>query len=154
MGITPVDLAIIEQQKWNLTKFCNIWNFPHLMLSSENATDNNVGWAERALTQRCALPLMTSFRDNFNRQLQQNWGYKGQNIYIDYDQSVYSELDVNRKEATDWISKSYWLSERQKYELQNIDIPDYLDEEFLNSVHIPQGLVNAADMNINLDEEL
>jgi len=155
MGLSPVDLAILEQQKWNLIKFCNIWNFPHLMLLSDHATDNNVGWAERALTQRCAMPLLTSFRDNFNRKLQTDWGYKGQNIYIDFDQSVYSELDVDRKDATDWIARSYWLPERMKFELQNLEIPEYLSEEFLNSAHIPQGLVNSNDIDMpGLNDEV
>lgn len=151
MGLSPVDLAIIEQQKWNLTRFCNVWNFPHLMLTADNATDNNVGWAERALTSRCALPLMTSFRDNFNRKLQTDWGYKGKNIYIDYDQSVYSELDVNRKEATDWIQKSWHLSIRQRYELQNIEIPDevltkYADK--LDNIYAPANMVELNDLGL------
>jgi HK97 family phage portal protein len=155
MGISPVDLAILEQQKYNLISFCNIWNFPHIMLLPDHATDNNVGHAERALTSRCALPLMTSFRDNFNRKLQTDWGYKGKNIYIDYDQSVYSELDVNRAEATQWIKESWWLTLRQRYELQNIEIPEAVDNDLLDKIYAPQGYGLLEDLSMpNLNEEI
>ena len=148
MGLSPTDLNILQQQKWNLVLFCNIWNFPHLLLLPDHATDNNAGWAERALTSRCALPLITSFRNNFNRKLYQDWGYKGQNIYVDYDQSVYTELDVNRKEAADWMAKMP-LSIRHRYELANLEIPEEVQKRYgdkLDTVIMPSGMVALEEM--------
>ncbi|HYH15930.1 MAG TPA: hypothetical protein VD794_11945, partial [Flavisolibacter sp.] len=118
--------------------------------------DNNAGWAERSLTSRCALPLMTSFRDNFNRKLHTDWGYGGQNIYVDYDQSVYSELEIDRKQATDWIKQSDWLTIRQKYALQNLEIPQVVQDkygEMLDEIYIPNGYVKLDELNIDFNEE-
>jgi HK97 family phage portal protein len=158
MGLSPVDLAIIQQQKWNLVRLANVWNFPHLLLLSDHATDNNAGWAEKSLTSRCAMPLMTAFRDNFNRQLNDFWGYKDKGVVIDYDQSVYPELGDDLKELTDWIDKSWEIPLKMRYELKGLDIPDYIDPQDLEKIFVPNGyrtlqdaLAESLDIEINRD---
>jgi HK97 family phage portal protein len=158
MGLSPVDLQIIEQQKWNLVRFCNVWNFPHPLLLPDHLTDNNYQASEKALIGRCAMPLMTSFRDNFNRKLQSDWGYKGKNIYIDFDLSVYSELQQDMGKLTDWVMKSWHLTPRMRYELQQLEVPEnYQNDPMLDKIFVPSGFevienLDPANMDREMDE--
>lgn len=149
MGLSPIDLNILNQQKWNLVKFCNIWNFPHTLLNPDHTTYNNLTEASKALVVRCCMPLLTSFRANFNRMLQTYWGYKGKNIYADFDQTVYPELQPNMTQLTDWIMKSWHLPLRMRYELQNLEVPDYITEEMLKKIYIPANMVELGTDNLN-----
>lgn len=159
LGLSPVDLAILESMKGNAITIANVYNFPHLLLIPDNSTYNNLKEAEKALTTRCALPYLVSFRNAFNRKLSSDWGYKGENIYIDFDLSVFSELHQDMKDLTTWLKDSWWLTPRMKYDMQQIDIPEAVSNMAeLDMIFIPNGYselssLNADPLNDQLDEE-
>ena len=141
IGLSPVELGIIESEKWDMVALCNIYGVPSQLLNDgANKTYNNQIEGEKALTVRCAIPLLISLRDNFNRKIYTDWGYKGENVYIDFDISVYRELDANKNEQVDWLDKAWWLSPKQKYEEMGIEIPDYLDQAELEKIYIPNNI--------------
>jgi hypothetical protein len=82
---------------------CGIYGVPPELLGLTQKTYNNVTEAEKALTTRSALPLLTSMRESLNRKLQTDWGFKGQNVYCDFGMEVFTELQDDMKEMTDWI---------------------------------------------------
>jgi HK97 family phage portal protein len=104
LGSTPVELGIIDSEKWDAIMFCNGYGVPPEMLGLVSKTYNNVKEAEKALTTRSAIPLLTSRRNSFNRKIQTDWGFKAQNIYVDYDTECFPELQVDIKEAMEAIS--------------------------------------------------
>lgn len=115
-GLSPVDLGIIESEKWDSIMFCNIWGVPPELLGLTQKTYNNVKEAEKALTTRSALPLLTSRRNALNRKFQTDWGFKGQNVYIDYDTECFGELSINMKEVMDAISQLSFLTPNEERE--------------------------------------
>ena len=66
IGLSPVDMQIIESEKWYAIMLCNIYGVLPELLGLTQKTYNNVKEAEKALTTRCAFPLLTTFRDAFN----------------------------------------------------------------------------------------
>ena len=78
--------------------------------------------------------------ENLNRKLHTDWGYKGTNLYVDYDLSVFGELEANKSEQTDWLDKAWWISPKQKLDIMNIEVPDYIPTEELEKLYIPSGL--------------
>jgi hypothetical protein len=86
------------------------------MLSTDAMTLDNLKVGEKALTTRSALPLLTSFRDMFNWRLQTDWGFKGKNVYADFDMSVYTELQEDLKDVAEWVNKTPWLTPNEKRE--------------------------------------
>jgi HK97 family phage portal protein len=106
LGLTPVELAIIESEKWDMRSFCNVFGVPSQMMNDpDHKSYNTAKEGEKALTNRCALPLLTSFRDNFNRKLYSDWGLKGERKgwLVDFDMTVYTELQQDIKDMMDWI---------------------------------------------------
>jgi hypothetical protein len=72
---------------------------------------------------------------NFNRQLETHWGYGGQDIVVMPDTSVYTELQEDKATQVAWLKDSM-LPLRRRYEIMNEPIPEYLDEDMLNSIFV------------------
>jgi HK97 family phage portal protein len=141
IGLSPVELDIIESEKWDMKALCNIYGVPAQLLNdSENKTYNNQREGEKALTLRCALPLLISMRDNINRKLHSDWGYRGSNIYVDFDASVYGELEANKAEQVEWLDKAWWIAPKQKMDIMGLEIPSYIPEEEMEKLYIPSSL--------------
>ena len=141
IGLSPVELNIIESEKWDLKALCNIYGVPSQLLNdSDSKTYNNQREGEKALTLRCAIPLLNALTENLNRKLHTDWGYKGTNLYVDYDISVFGELEANKTEQTEWLDKAWWISPKQKLDIMNIEVPDYIPTEELEKLYIPTGL--------------
>ena len=156
-GLSPVDLGIIESEKWTLRRFCNVFGgIPSQLLNDpENKSYNNQKEGEKALTTRGAIPLLNSFREHFNKKLSTDWGYKDKNIYVDYDSTVYTELQDDLKEKWTWV-KELPVSWKYKLELMGLDNED--DSEGLEEIMIPSGFqpidsYNVVDDALEADRE-
>lgn len=105
MGYTPVELALLESDKADLRFFANVFGVPSQLLNDpENKSFNNQKEGEKALTSRCALPLLTSFRDQLNRKLITDWGMNPEWI-TDFDMTVFTELQQDVVEMMNWLEK-------------------------------------------------
>ena len=141
IGLSPVELDIIESEKWDMKALCNIYGVPAQLLNdSDNKTYNNQREGEKALTLRCAIPLLVGIRDNLNRKLHSDWGYRGTNIYVDFDASVYGELEANKAEQVEWLDKAWWIAPKQKMDIMGLEIPDYVDQTEMEKLYIPSSL--------------
>ena len=146
IGLSPVELNIIESEKWDMKALCNIYGVPSQLLNdADNKSYNNQLEGEKALTLRCAIPLLNSIRDNINRKLQSDWGYKGQNVYVDYDASIYAELEANKKEQVDWLNTAWWIAPKQKMDLMGLEVPDYIAPMELEKLYIPTSVQPIDD---------
>lgn len=154
-GISPVDLGIVNLQEAQLRRFCNLFGaVPSQVLNDpQNKTYNNTIEGERALTTRGALPLINSFRDSFNHKLATDWGYKGKNIYVDADMTVYSELQDSLKDKWLWV-KELPVSWEYKLELMGLDYE--VGTPGLDQVMIPTGFqpldAVGVDAALNMDD--
>jgi HK97 family phage portal protein len=141
IGLSPVELNIIESEKWDMKALCNIYGVPSQLLNdSDSKTYNNQQEGEKALTLRCAIPLLDSLRDNLNRKLHTDWGYKGTDIYVDYDIKVYQELESNKTEQVTWLNNAWWIPPAQKNEIMGIKTPSYIPTEEMEKLYIPTSL--------------
>ena len=141
IGLSPVELGILESEKWDMVSLCNVYGVPsQLMNDPNNKTFNNQQEGEKALTLRCAIPLLNEIRDDFNKKLHTDWGYANQqDVFIDYDLTVYQELEANKVQQVDWLDKAWWLTPIQKYEEMGIHVPEELRDE-LSKIYIPSNL--------------
>jgi phage portal protein BeeE len=147
-SLKDMDLAVIENV--DLRRLANIWGLPSQLLNDpENKSYNNQKEAEKALTSRCALPHLVSKRDHFNRKLQTDWGFKGVNVYADFDMSVYTELQEDQKEKWEWVSKLP-VSSRYKLDLMGLDAED---DPNLEVILVDGNLVPLSDVVNNLSDE-
>lgn len=131
LGQTNKDLMTLSFEDLDLRRLCNIWGIPSQLLNDpENKTYNNQAEGEKALTSRCVIPQLTSTRDNLNRKMQSDWGLKGENVYLDFDASVYTELQDDQLAKWQWVSQ-LTVPEAYKLELMGLDIPDNLPTDLI-----------------------
>jgi phage portal protein BeeE len=131
----------------DLRFLCNVFGGVPSQLLNDSAvsTYNNVAEGEKALTTRCAAPLLTSRERSFNRKLQMMPAYAGKNIIGEFDRTVYTELEEDKVALTAWLKDSF-LPIRRRYELLNEDIPESLTEEELNAIPIPTGTTLLSEL--------
>lgn len=136
MGFIPLaqsnkDLMALNFEDLDLRRLCNIWGIPsQLMNDPENKTYNNLNEGEKALTTRCVVPHLNSTRDNLNKKMLSDWGLKGENVYVDYDISVYTEMQDDQATKWKWVSQLI-VPEAYKLELMGLDIPDQLPRDLI-----------------------
>ncbi len=154
IGLSPVELNIIESEKWDMKALCNIYGVPSQLLNdADNKTYNNQMEGEKALTLRCAIPLLVGIRDNLNRKLRTDWGYAGQNIYVDFDPTVYAELESNKADQVKWLNEAWWIAPAQKYDIMGMEVPPYLDKADLEKIYLPQNIAPMDDYQpLNIPE--
>jgi phage portal protein BeeE len=145
LGLSPVDLGLSEVEGYNTDALCNLWGVPSELLNRHTGrgmngaqSGNSKNAAERALTVRCALPLLNSFRDQFNRKFAKEWG--GIKTVLDYDPSGYTELEADRKDQAIWLNTAWWIPPQMKFEQMGLDIPDYLNKEDLQQIILPNTM--------------
>lgn len=157
LGLSPVELGIIESEKWDALMFCAIYGVPPELLGLVNKTYNNVVESEKALTTRSAIPLLNARRNSLNRKLQTDWGFKGQNVYVDYSMECFTELEANIEKVVNWTSKVIAISPNEERELVGLDSdPDpIMDEKWVLSggarVPLSDYQMNVVDQTLNND---
>jgi HK97 family phage portal protein len=156
LGLSPVELAIIDAEKWDLRRFCSVFGVPsQLMNDPDNKSFNNAKEGEVALTNRCALPLLTAFRDSLNRKFHTDWGMDKRYV-IDFDMSVYSELQEDVADMVKWITPlmDKGLPLNRALELLNLEKVDdsRFDEPWVTQTMgqpISEWDANAVDQALN-----
>jgi HK97 family phage portal protein len=150
VGLSLEQMALTDIEQVDLRILANVWGLPSQLLNDpENKTFNNQKEAEKALTSRCALPRLTSFRNQFNRKLQKEWGYAGVNVYADFDMSVYTELQEDQKEKWEWV-KQLPVSSAYKLEMMGLDVPE---DPNLDVILVDGNLVPLSDVINVMDED-
>jgi HK97 family phage portal protein len=136
LGLSPVDLDLLNAESMDLRALCSVYGVPSQLLNDpENKSYNNHREGEKALTIRCALPMLASIRDQFNRKFMRDWG--NQKTIIDFDPSVYQELEVNKAEQMAWL-KDAPIHTKRKIEILGETTEGYTEEQ-LNSIIIGSG---------------
>jgi hypothetical protein len=145
--LKDMDLSTIEVN--DLRGIFNLWGIPsQLGNDPDNKTYNSLKEAEKALTTRCALPHLTAKRDHFNRKLQTDWGFKGVNVYADFDMSVYTELQEDQAGKWGWVSKLP-VSSAYKLELMGLDVPE---DPNLDVILVDGNMIPLADIINNVSD--
>lgn len=147
LGLSPVEMDALNSEVVDLRFLCNTFGGVPSQLLNDSAvsTYNNVAEGEKALTTRCAAPLLTSRERSFNRKLQMMPAYAGKNIVGEFDRTVYTELEEDKVALTAWLKDSF-LPLRRRYELLNEDIPTTMTDEELNSVPVPSGYTLLSEL--------
>jgi HK97 family phage portal protein len=118
LGLSPVDLAIIDSQKMNLRQLCNIYHVNSALLNDpDNKTYNNMYEARKALISDAILPELIALRADLNKWLVTPYNKsEGVNYFLDFDLSVFPELQEDKKEQIQYLERAWWLTPNQKLE--------------------------------------
>ena len=132
IGLSNVDLNILEGEKHDLRSICNVYNVPSTLLNDPDAkNENNQISAEKALTVRAAIPELIALRDGLNMQMQSVWGWK--DIFLDFDLDCYPELQEDKLTQANFLDVAM-MTLRQRYAAMEIEADPNLSEEMLDTI--------------------
>lgn len=147
IGETPVDLDILSSLLSDLRSLCNVFHLNSALFNDpDNKSYNNVSEARKAAITDAVLPELTAMRDALNLWLVPGWEKAdGKKYFIDFDASVFPELQTNMKETAEWLDKAWWLTPNEKRAQQDYDDagPEY------DQIFVPMGVspLSASDPN-------
>jgi HK97 family phage portal protein len=144
MGLSPVDLNITEAKKEIVNELCNAYNYPSELFGGDKKY-NNFEQARRAALTDGVIPLVEARKDVFNKFLAPSFG----NLRIEYDYTVFHELQEDLEAQAKTASTMYWISTNEKRAMTGYD--DRPEPE-ANELLIPSGLSKLTDVAGDMEE--
>jgi HK97 family phage portal protein len=137
LGLSPVDLNIIESQKMDLRDICNVYGVSsELFNDPDNKTNANKEQSRKALYYERVIPELDLLRDELNRWLLPAYNRDGEQYHIDYDLSAIPALQDDMEKQMAVLKESWWLTGNEKRTAQGYDTDPLMDGYF-----VPSGLV-------------
>lgn len=153
IGVSPVDLGILEAKEEMLQELANIYSVPIGLLTKNNSTENNIIEGRKQLITDAVIPMVEKRKSALNRWLVPKFD---PSLFIEMDYTVFPEMNddlkdlVNSAIGMDWITpnekrsltkydkhpdplmdKIYMTSGKMPIEDVSMDVPDIVDDDFL-----------------------
>lgn len=142
-GLTAVEMSILDMEKYSLQQLCNIYQAPYNLFSNDTSSYNNIKEAKKELITMCCIPELASMRDDWNEVAKL---YKEQDLYVDYDLSVFPELQEDLAKTSDVMQKSWWITPNEKRLAMGFDQDN--EVEIMDKYLVPQGMMNIEDLTM------
>jgi phage portal protein BeeE len=110
----------------------------------DNKTYNNMKEAKKEMLTQVVLPELVAIRDAFNRFFQK----KGTETYIDFDLTVFPELQEDMKELSAILSQSWWITPNEKRAAMRYDV---VEDDVMNEIFIPAGYLPIDELTMLQD---
>ena len=146
MGLSPIDLQLLESEKVTLRELCNVYGVNSALFNDpDNKTYNNMKEAKKEMLTQVVLPELVVLRDTFNRffAIEIGNGY-----YIDFDITVFPELQEDMKELSAILSQSWWITPNEKRAAMRYDTSD---DSVMDEIFIPAGYLPIDELTMLQD---
>lgn len=142
IGLSPVDLNIIESQKMGKKDIAMVYDVPAVLIGdNDGAKYDNVNIARKDLILNNVVPKLERLFSAIDRQILSL--YEAQesgnvNYTFKLDLSVYPEIQEDLVVLADTLSKSWWLTPNERRAKMNLP---KMDDESMNIVYAPTGVI-------------
>ena len=141
IGLSPVDLNIIQGKEEILGELCNVYHVPIGMFTKVNSTENNMVEGRKMFITDAIIPLVERRKNVINRWLAPKFG---DNLVVEYDYTCFSEMNEDMDKMVDAAVKSYWTTPEEKRVLTGYDRSGV---EGMDDFYFPTGLTRLQDLN-------
>lgn len=138
IGLSPVDLQILEFNKDLERQIANIYGYPSQLLNPDGTLANSDSGDVRVITN-CVLPLLRKFDDIRTMKLRE-WYDDPSLVYLS-DTDVYPELEVDKKALVEWMRLAYCSIT----EIRNA--VGYTDKYDPREILIPSSTIRLSDLD-------
>lgn len=142
-GQNAQQLGTLEKAKYSMQQLCNIYGVPYILFNADNSTYNNIQEAKKELITMGVIPELVALRDDFNTIAKM---FKaGDGYYIDFDISVFPELQEDLEKQARIMTAAYWLTLNEKRLGMGYDEDN--EEEMMDKYLVPSGLTEITQLN-------
>lgn len=151
LGLSTVDMELLQAINMTAVKLCNGFNFPPGLLDPNQKYDNRNADMKYFITNKI-IPEWCSFRDELNRSLLPDFGSAAKGIFIDFDVQDLPELQEDMAKLVTTLQQASWLTQNEKRiatRNEPINKPEY-DTAYIQNTQIPiaqafEGVGNEMD---------
>ena len=116
VGLSPVDLNILQQRPYTRGELANLWRYPvQLLNDNSHSTYNNLSEMQKAAYLFAVLPRLFKIAASLNKGLRR--GLKDQSLRITPDISTIEVLQQNKKETAETLATAWWIPVDRKQEI-------------------------------------
>lgn len=138
LGISPVDLNLIEAKGELLQELCALYNYPKENFEgSQNVASQ--GTADKKVITSCVIPLLSDFDDVLTAYVRE--AYNDDSLVVISDIQHFEELQENRKQLAEWLNQAWWIKVNEKRRVMDYDEVDGGDVML-----VPMGLSKLEDV--------
>lgn len=150
LGLSPVDLAIIESENMSDRKISSVFSFPSLLIGdSTQKTFNNYREAKKALYTDCVIPDLIKLKEARNRWFLRPFAQaENKKLIFDLDYTAVPELQDDVKDIISAYKDAWWLTANERRLVMRYG---ELPLEEANKLYIPSSYVDIQDMNAAMD---
>ena len=148
IGLSPVDLNIIQGKEEILGELCNVYHVPIGMFTKVNSTENNMVESRKMFITDSIIPLVERRKQVINNWLAPKFG---EGLVVEYDYSIFQELSEDMAKIVDAATKSYWLTLNEKRQMTEYDKSD---DPNMDKIYVPSGFVPLDELNMTSVEEI
>ena len=145
MGLSPVDMAILDSKVHDLRTLCNIYSVQSQIFNDPaNKTFNNQREAKKAAMTDAVMPLLNSLRDELNLWLVPAYEKQEERkLFLSPDWKSVAVLQEEIEKLVNWLLKSWWLTPNQRLRIQGIE--ESTDPN-MDKIYVPRNLIELGAM--------
>ena len=146
LGLSPVDLKIIEGKEEILGEICNVYHVPIGMFTKVNSTENNMVESRKMFITDAVVPTVERRKALINRWLAPKFG---DDILVEYDYTVFSEMNEDMEKLVKSADTMDWVTPNEKRGMTGYDQhPDPL----MDKIYVKAGKVPLEDLSMEVPE--
>ena len=108
IGLSSVDLQLLESNKADLKDFCHVYGIDDIIFDQEHSAYNNKITAKKSVWEDTLIPELNNERDAFNTFVAAAWSKKdGVEYFIDYDLSVIPCLQSDSDKLSQRLEREF-----------------------------------------------
>lgn len=147
LGLSPVDLNLLEDKKATLRDICNIYKVSSIIFNdNDNSTYNNAEQAIKRAYSDAIKPLVDRYVQELNEWLAPSYG---DNVTIEADYSRVAPLQKDYNELSEWITRltdGKIITPNEGREFLGKEI---IEDEFMNKIYTNQGTIALEDTSFD-----
>lgn len=150
IGLSPVELEILDSLKADAATIAGVFNYPSQLLpNSEGNTFSNVAEAQKAYYTNCVIPLLKTISDGLNLKLGK---YYSDKAYIDFDLSQIEVLKPNLSALITAAATADFLTVNEKRLMVGAKALETGGDGFLLPINISyKATIDAKDILPEVD---
>lgn len=146
-GLSTKDLGTEELENLSFRRICNVYHVPYRLFDNDSSGLSNAKEFKKEMITMAVIPQLVSVRDTFNTVATL---YGDDSIYIDYDVSVYPEMQEDLEKTATVLDKCWFFSGDEKRVKMGAD---QTGEPMMQKFFIDSNKVDVESLDINLMDE-
>jgi HK97 family phage portal protein len=148
LGLSPVDLDILESERWSFDMLCNVFKLHSVLYNIHVSSNyNNIEQLKKDNWTAAYIPPRQQQADAINRRIVPGYNSKGVKYFVELDLSGITDLQPDYTQMSNWAMKIP-ITPNEQRELFNFEAsPD----PNMDKIWIPQGMVTMDDAAISVD---